>query len=680
MEDTTTLETPACWLLELDRELRIIGITESVPGGPRSPFENDLPLGVDLLDAINVHNTRRGQLAAKLAAGDEVKSFRYALNTEFHGRRCYDLSSTPLYEAGALAGHRCCVIDITALLRMNELHSRSETTLESAFNAYPNFLIVKDIEGRYIRLNEAARELLANWTRDPIGRTPSECLPPKIAAQLSRDDNLVLRTEEARDVEHQILLEDGLHTFLTTKFPIFDRDNCIVGLGASGLDITARKKLESELDQMANYDELTDLPNRRNGRARLNEAVTWAQHIGGRVGFVIVDIDHFKTINDTLGHDVGDQLLIEAAWRLRGCTDDGDTLMRLSGDEFGLVLGQHENSRDVDWVVAAIVEAFEAPFLIEGHELFVGVNIGSATYPDDADGPEQLLRSADLALYAAKRSGLTYSKFDNEIRASVHRSAQISGLLRKALQRREFILHYQPLVEASTREIVGAEALIRWNSQELGFVGPNHFIPVAEETGLIVPIGEWALEQACRDAAAWNRGASRPLSVAVNISPKQLLAPGFHQIVADTLVRTGLSPELLKIEITESSLASDVDTCRRIIDALREMGIVLALDDFGTGYSALSYLQRFKFDILKLDQSFVRKTERGTSGAALTAAIIQMAKSLGMRTVGEGVETNDHVDLLQESGCDLMQGYLFSRPVKNEDFLALAGGATSQAA
>lgn len=680
--NNSTLETPACWLVELDRELRIIGIAESAPGGPRSPFEIELPLGIVLVEAIAVHNGRAADLSARMAGGQEVKSFRYALNTEFHGRHTYDLSSTPMFDAdGAVTGHRCCVIDVTALLQMRERHDHSELTLEGAFNAYPNLLIVKDVEGRYIRVNEAARRIMSNWHADPIGRTSTECFPCDVAADFCREDNTVLRTEKAKDIEHEILLSDGLHTFLTTKFPIFDRDGCIVALGASAVDITERKRLESELDSMANFDKLTELPNRHHGKARLDEAVTWAQHVGGQVGLLIVDINHFKTINNTLGHAVGDQLLIEAAWRLRGCMDDGGTLMRLSGDEFGLVVGWNDR-RDLSWIATTIIAAFDEPFMIEGHELFIGLNIGSAAYPDDADGPEQLIRCADLALIAAKKAGVPHSRFDKDIRAAVHRTSQIAGLLRKGLQRREFILHYQPLVDSRTREIIGAEALIRWNSHELGFVGPNQFIPVAEETGLVVPIGVWVLDQACRDAAEWNRAGAGPLSVAVNISPKQLLTPGFHQLVADTLEKTGLAPDLLKIEITESSLASDVETCGRIIDELRDMGVVLALDDFGTGYSALSYLQRFKFDILKLDQSFVRETERGTSGAALTASIIQMAKCLGMTTVGEGVETDDHVDLLQESGCDLMQGYLFSKPVRHEDFLALVAGfaAVAQAA
>jgi EAL domain-containing protein (putative c-di-GMP-specific phosphodiesterase class I) len=351
---------------------------------------------------------------------------------------------------------------------------------------------------------------------------------------------------------------------------------------------------------------------------------------------------------------------------------ENNPLARVAGDEFCIIVPDLESDAALDRMVARIFEAFDAPFIIQGREVFTTVTIGSAVYPDTADGPEQVLRYADLAMSAGRKSGVNGScRFTGALGAGIERRSRIAALLRSAFARNEFHLAYQPLVDAQTGQVVSAEALLRWNSAELGVVGPDQFIPVAEENGMIIPIGTWTLERACIDATEWCRSLGRDVGVAVNVSPRQLLTPGFPALVADVLARTGLTPDLLKIEVTEGSLVADVDLCRQVLQDLRALGVILALDDFGTGYSALSYLQQFEFDILKLDQSFIRKTRPGTPGAALAASIIAMATCLGMKTVGEGVENEGHVEMLKSNGCNLMQGYLFSSPISRQALEAL---------
>lgn len=435
-----------------------------------------------------------------------------------------------------------------------------------------------------------------------------------------------------------------------------------------------RRRLASELDRRRSYDGLTGLANRALVKTLLENAALAAQHSGDRIGVLVVDLANFRAVNATLGHAAGDQILVEAAQRLLAGVSEQHVVARLSGDEFCILIPGLVSVTQMDALAAAVMGAFEPCFAVQDRDVFIGLHVGGAVYPDDADGPEQVLRYADLAMSAARGAGSpSYRRFSSAISADVARKSRIAALLRGAFGRGEFHLQYQPLVDSQTGLIVEAEALLRWRSPELGNVQPDQFIPIAEETGLIVALGSWAMQTACMDAADWCRSLGRPIGVAVNVSPRQLLSPAFCDDVREVLARSGLTPELLKIEITEGSLVTDVEICQRVLQDLRGLGVVLALDDFGTGYSALSYLQKFEFDVLKLDQSFIRKTQPGTPAAALAASIIAMATCLGMRTVGEGVETEAHVQMLKSNGCDLMQGFLFSRPITRHELIALIG-------
>ncbi len=326
---------------------------------------------------------------------------------------------------------------------------------------------------------------------------------------------------------------------------------------------------------------------------------------------------------------------------------------------------------DIDDIMADIHRLFDEPMKIGDSEIFVGVTLGAAVYPVDADGPEQLIQRADFALMNAKKTAVSSVRFNDSMVRVAEKRTRVASLLRRAVERDELRLVYQPIVDAESGETVVLEALLRWHSAELGPIGPDLFIPLAEETGLIRQIGSWCMANACADAAAWNLTVEREIGVAVNVSPQQLFTEGFVEQVRDTLAFAGLPARLLKIEITESSLVQDVETCKRVLEDLAALGVTLALDDFGTGYSALSYLQQFKFHQLKLDQSFVRKMVPGESSAALTASIIAMAKSLGLKTVAEGVEHPAHWLELRTQGCDFCQGYHFSKPLPKQELACL---------
>ena len=389
------------------------------------------------------------------------------------------------------------------------------------------------------------------------------------------------------------------------------------------------------------------------------------------VALLFLDLDNFKRINDTLGHAVGDLLLKEVSTRLLGCVRDTDTISRQGGDEFVLLLGELAESDAAMPAISMVLQRLDEPFFAEGHELSTSASIGVTLYPDDGQDFDTLRKKADMAMYRAKEAGRnTYRFFDEAMNVEALEHLQLRNGLRRALDRHELVLHYQPQVDLRTQRVIGAEALIRWNHPELGMVSPGRFIPVAEDSGLIVPIGEWVIGEACRQAVAWQGLGLPALLMAVNLSAVQFKRGNVEDTVTQALAASGLAPHLLELELTESILVQNVEQVLATLKRIKALGVKLSIDDFGTGYSSLSYLKRFDIDKLKIDQSFIRDLATDPDDAAIVNAIIQMARSLGLRTIAEGVETADMLHRLQGFGCDEAQGYYLARPMPADEFPA----------
>ena len=437
--------------------------------------------------------------------------------------------------------------------------------------------------------------------------------------------------------------------------------------------LTLEQKLERsnrELAQLANYDALTGLPNRTLFTERLEQTLSRAGRTGGSAGLLFLDLDGFKTVNDSLGHSVGDTLLRSVAKRLQGCVREADTVSRLGGDEFTLILEHLDDAQDAARVAQKVLECLSHPFRLDEREVYIGASIGITTYPEDGDSVEALLRHADTAMYHAKAQGKNrYHFFTAELNRRVLEQVRLESDMRCGLQRGEFCLHYQPRVDLSTGHITSVEALARWQHPERGLVSPFHFIPVAERSGLIQPLGREMLRQACRQAKAW-AAQGTPLRVAVNLSVKQLQQPTITDEVRAVLDEVGLEPRWLELEVTESAAMLDVDTTTKRLNELKQMGIYLSVDDFGTGYSSLSYLKHLPVSSLKIDKSFVQdiseETMPDSADAAIVRAVIALGQSLNFTLIAEGVETRAQQVFLEALGCHEAQGYLFSKPVPAE--------------
>ena len=437
-------------------------------------------------------------------------------------------------------------------------------------------------------------------------------------------------------------------------------------------DITERRQSEERLHHLAHYDALTDLPNRILLQDRLNQAMREADRLERLVAVMFLDLDHFKTINDTLGHDIGDALLKAAAERLQASVRPGDTISRLGGDEFGISLANVAHVDDVTRVAQKIMEQFISPFRIGGRDLFISPSVGITLYPLDEKDAESLLKDADIAMYRAKELGRNRFQFYTpELNDRAARRLELETGLRQALERQEFILHYQPLVDMKTGRILGMEALLRWRHPEFGLIPPLDFIPLAEETGLIIPIGQWVLKTACAQTKAWQDAGFPTLQVAVNLSSKQLRDKNLIDVVKLALKEAGIEARYLDLELTESVLMQDMDLANTILKELKAVGVSFSLDDFGTGYSSLSYLKRFPIDYLKIDRTFVHDITTDAFGAGLVQAIIAMANVLKIKVIAEGVETQEQLELLRHYGCDITQGYYCSKPLAVEAFTEL---------
>lgn len=447
--------------------------------------------------------------------------------------------------------------------------------------------------------------------------------------------------------------------------PIRDERGKFTGFRGVGSDVTEQRASSEKIEYLARYDTLTSLPNRLMLTEALGDALEYAQHWRTRCAMMMIDLDRFKSVNDSLGHMTGDKLLAQVSARLQALMGDNAIVGRLGGDEFAVVIRDASDPNYLRGLARRVISSLSEPYLVDHHTLYVGASVGSAIGPRDGRTVEELMRNADLALYRAKdQGGGEHCRFEPNLHASAEERRQLEVSLRKALGLDEFVLHYQPVVDARNESIVSFEALVRWNSSEHGFVSPGKFIPLAEDTRLIVPIGKWVLRQACFEARNW----PEHVKVNVNVSPEQLLEPGFHQEVVDALSASGLRPERLEIEVTESIFLRDASIARNALEQAMALGCSVALDDFGTGYSSLGYLRKLRFSTIKVDRTFVQGASQGSNESfAIINAVVAMAKSMKMTTTAEGVETAEEAELIRNLGCDKIQGYYFGRPMPAMD-------------
>ncbi len=521
-------------------------------------------------------------------------------------------------------------------------------------------LLARSMSGRVSRLRDAAMQIAEGGEDHPIA-VPGHDEIADLGAAFNAMQGKVAARENALRAAHDEL-----------ESRVAERTHELNEANAQLLrEVEERRRAEERLHHQAQYDSLTGLPNRVLALDRLSQAMLAAHRGDTHVVLIFLDLDDFKKVNDTLGHPVGDALLVQAARRLRQAVRAEDTVARLGGDEFLVILGGLESPEDAEAIADKIVRAFAPSFDIGESELVVTPSMGLAVYPEDGDDPSMLLRNADLAMYDAKEAGRnTYRYFNQQVHDSSVRRLAIERQLRNAVARDEFRLVYQPLVATASQQVIGAEALLRWLSPDDGLLTPEHFITVAEHTGLIVEIGDWVLRSACAQLRAWHAMGWRHLTMAVNVSPRQFRGEHLLVSVRDCLAANALPAGSLQIEVTEGLLIRNQPEVRETLVALSELGVQLAMDDFGTGYSSLSYLKRFPFDALKIDRVFIRDLASDPDDRALVTAAIRMGKGLGLSVVAEGVETESQLAFLSDQDCDVVQGFLFSEPLPAQDFEA----------
>lgn len=551
------------------------------------------------------------------------------------------------------------------LLQLNELKLRA--MLDSSMQ----FIGLLDTDGKVLHVNRQVHELLGLPLEVLVGQRFSETTlwSDSTAQQRNVREAIALASEGISsrfETRHKRVTGESMVLDFSLK-PVLGSKGEVAFLLPEATDITLQKQAEENIRQLANYDPLTGLPNRMLLTDRVSQAIRSAERSKEPLALMFLDLDRFKHINDTLGHACGDKLLIEVGKRLVDSVRLQDTVARLGGDEFVLLLpNTHAGGAMV--VAEKLLGCIVAPCLIERHELAVTPSIGIAMYPTDGLEFATLSKCADIAMYRSKREGRNmYRFFTQEMQARSSRLLNLEGQLRHAVERNELTLHYQPQIDLNTGDCVGVEALLRWNNAELGMVSPMEFIPLAEETGLILPIGEWVLRTATLQARAWLDAGWTLATVAVNLSAVQLRQKELPDIISRYLDEAGLAPKHLEIELTESAAFSNPETAFAMLEQLHSRGLRLSIDDFGTGYSSLSYLKRIHIDKLKIDQSFVRDLGRDREDQALVDAIIGMAQSLKLLTIAEGVETTEQLDYLRVRGCDQVQGYLYAKPLPPEE-------------
>ena len=556
--------------------------------------------------------------------------------------------------------------DITELKQTEIQLKESEALFRLFMDNLPGSAFIKDESGKFVFVNEHMYKFFGY--RDLIGKSLGDFLSKKLAKEKELKEKMILTQQESSTDEEKFIDQSKkIYVFKTYRFPIIQNNRKL--LGGISLDITKQKDFETKLNFLAHYDTLTSLPNRILFQDRLKHAISTSKRYRKKIALMFLDLDNFKTVNDTLGHDYGDMLLIEISKRLKNSLREQDTVSRLGGDEFTVILEDIKDDTYTSVVAQKIIDTVSNPVKLKDKTVYVGASIGISIYPDDGDSMEELIKNADMAMYQAKESGRNnYKYYTEDMNIESYRKLVITNDLRNAIKNNELYVLYQPKVDIKNHKISGVEALIRWTHKELGNIPTPQFIEIAEESQVILELGEWVLREACIQARKWHTKGFRDLKIAVNFSIKQLSQYSIVDTVKKILLETKIDPSMLEIEIVENVLMENVQKVERTLKSLRKFGITVAIDDFGTGYSSLSYLKKLPIHTLKIDKSFVQDVPRKKDDMQIVSTIISMGRQLGLEVIAEGVETKEQVEFLKSQKCFLMQGYYFSEPVAAKEF------------
>jgi len=656
----------ACEILTGVKAQEIVGSKSAWRGF----YESERPCLVDVLvdeaeDRISEFYTDYGK--STYSQGLHAESWFFNINGKkryliFHAEPIYD-------ENGQLIAGVENLEDITDIKQVEERLMLSD----KVFSYTNQSILITDSKQRIVQVNQAFTELTGYRLDEVVGQSPGILESGRHDEQFFNDMEAELTKTGHWEGEIWDKRKDGtIYPKWLSITTVLDPDDNqkVTHYIAIFTDITERKKSEEEVRHIAFHDSLTQLPNRTLFYDRLERAIKDAQREKSKVALMFIDLDRFKIVNDTLGHHVGDLLLQEVAERLKDNIRSSDTVARLGGDEFVIILPDISRARDVSKVANKLLENLNQPIVIEENELYTTPSIGISLYPTDGLTVEALMQSADTAMYHVKEDGKNnYQYFTKAMTQAAQARAGLEKDLRVALERQEFELHYQPKVKVDPLRVVGCEALIRWNHPEHGFIPPDVFIPITEEIGLILPLGEWILNEAAQQIASWRQQGLLEVGMAINLSPAQFKDEKLVKKIEACIKQSTLDVEMLEFEITESILMDNIQATSEGLLTLKKLGVSLAIDDFGTGYSSLSYLKSFDIDTLKIDKSFVDDIHVDSDNAEIVSAVMSLSHNLGLTVVSEGVETKEQLEVLKGLGCDIYQGYLFSKPLPPEDFL-----------
>lgn len=599
-----------------------------------------------------------------MTTGETISGIEVSVN-----RRILSWALSPFQNQQVL---HCYAINVSKRRQAEQALSESESRYRMLFDSANDAIVLLE-DGKCVECNPVASTMFGVAREDIIGRPLYDFSPPhqpggKNSKKVYESAMQNALAGEPQSFEWSCYSKKGNAFYSEMSLTSFELSGKYYLLSIIR-DITERKEAEEKLLHQANFDSLTELPNRLLALDRLSQAIKQAHRSNYQVALMFIDIDQFKKVNDTLGHAIGDQLLIDVGKRLLDCVCEGDTVARLGGDEFLIIACGLVEAVEAEQMAEKILISLSQPYTLQSREFFFSASIGITSYPDDSDDPDTMLRNADAAMYQAKESGRNaYRFYTPAINGRAKIRLDIEGKLRHAISKNEMYVEYQPQIDIQNQKLIGAEALLRWRNPDLGFVPPDRFIPFAEDMGLMNNIGEWILRRACYDAITWIEKSPNPLRIAVNVSATQFKDNKLQETVSLVLNETNFPPEMLELEITESMLIEDAPQIARTLEIIKRKGVFLALDDFGTGYCSLSYLKKFPFDVLKIDRAFINNVMRRPDDAALCKAIIAMASSLNLQVVGEGVETDEQVDFLRRNGANIGQGYYYSKSLGAPEF------------